>query len=63
MNSRFKSIGFSLPTHIVLLGEDLECDEDLSYRIKCREYDIPYLGFFHGIYSCEDPFEYEKRTI
>ncbi|MFC0391311.1 phosphotransferase enzyme family protein [Paenibacillus mendelii] len=44
-------------------GEDPECDEELSYRIKCLEDDIPYRGFFHKIYSCEKPFEYEKRNI
>ncbi|MBP3963044.1 phosphotransferase [Paenibacillus sp. DLE-14] len=44
-------------------GEEPECDEELSYRIKCLEDDIPYMGFFHAIYSCEEPFEYEKRTL
>jgi Ser/Thr protein kinase RdoA (MazF antagonist) len=44
-------------------GEEPECDEWLSYRIKCLEEDIPYVGFFHEIYSCEEPFEYEKRNI
>ncbi|MHA6531646.1 phosphotransferase enzyme family protein [Paenibacillus sp. BAC0078] len=44
-------------------GEELECDEELSYRIKCLEDDIPYMGFFHDIYSCEEPFEYEKRDL
>ncbi|MCM3272766.1 phosphotransferase enzyme family protein [Paenibacillus elgii] len=44
-------------------GEEPECDEELSYRIKCLEDDIPYMGFFHEIYSCEEPFEYEKRNI
>lgn len=43
--------------------EEPECDEDLSYRIKCMEDDIPYMGFFHEIYSCEKPFEYEERDI
>jgi len=43
--------------------DEPECDEDLSYRIKCLEEDIPYIGFFHKIYSCEEPFEYEKRNI
>ncbi|WP_211296391.1 phosphotransferase enzyme family protein [Paenibacillus donghaensis] len=42
-------------------GEEPECDEELSYRIKCLEDDIPYMGFFHEIYSCEEPFEYEER--
>lgn len=41
-------------------GEEPECDEELSYRIKCMEDDIPYFGFFHEIYSCEEPFQYEK---
>lgn len=44
-------------------GEEPECDEALSYLIKCMEDDIPYLGFFHEIYSCEEPFEYEERNI
>ena len=44
-------------------GEPPECDEELSYLIKCLEDDIPYKGFFHEIYSCEEPFEYEERDI
>ncbi|MCL6602992.1 MAG: phosphotransferase [Paenibacillus sp.] len=44
-------------------GEEPECDEELSYLIKCLEDDIPYKGFFHDIYSCEEPFEYEERNI
>lgn len=44
-------------------GAELECDEELSYLIKCMEDDIPYKGFFHDIYSCEEPFEYEERKI
>ncbi|WP_445744972.1 phosphotransferase enzyme family protein [Paenibacillus sp. FSL L8-0470] len=44
-------------------GEEPECDEELSYRIKCMEDDIPYFGFFHEIYSCEEPFQYEERDI
>ncbi|MDM5248423.1 phosphotransferase [Lysinibacillus sp. G4S2] len=44
-------------------GEELECDEELSYLIKCLEDDIPYKGFFHEIYSCEEPFEYEKQNV
>ena len=44
-------------------GEELECDETLSYLIKCMEDDIPYLGFFHEIYSHKEPFEYEERKI
>ncbi|MNW16482.1 hypothetical protein D3C71_2153400 [compost metagenome] len=40
-------------------GEEPECDEELLYKIKCIEGDIPYMGFFHDIYSCEAPFEYE----
>ncbi|RJE84733.1 aminoglycoside phosphotransferase [Paenibacillus sp. 1011MAR3C5] len=43
--------------------EDPECDEELSYRIKCLEDDIPYRGFFDEMYSCENPFEYVKRDI
>jgi Ser/Thr protein kinase RdoA (MazF antagonist) len=44
-------------------GMEPECDEELSYLIKCIEDDIPYKGFFHWIYSIEEPFEYEKREI
>lgn len=44
-------------------GEEPECDEELSYLIKCMEDDIPYKGFFHEIYSCEQPFEYEELNI
>ncbi|WP_242655202.1 phosphotransferase enzyme family protein [Clostridium cellulovorans] len=44
-------------------GEELEYDEELSYLIKCMEDDIPYKGFFHEVYSCEEPFEYEERDI
>ena len=44
-------------------GEEPEYDEELSYLIKCMEEDIPYMGFFHEIYSCEEPFEYEERDI
>ncbi|GKU78961.1 phosphotransferase enzyme family protein [Paenibacillus sp. L3-i20] len=43
--------------------EELKCEEQLSYVIKCLEDDIPYMGFFHDIYSCEEPFEYEERKI
>lgn len=44
-------------------GDEPECDEELSYLIKCLEDDIPYKGLFHEIYSCEEPFEYETRNI
>lgn len=44
-------------------GEKLKCDEDLSYLIKCIEDDIPYMGFFHEIYSTDEPFEYEVREF
>lgn len=33
-------------------GEQPECDEQLSYLIKCMEDEIPYEGFFHEIDSC-----------
>lgn len=36
-------------------SEEPECDEELSYQIKCIEDDIPYMGFFHEIYLCEEP--------
>ncbi|WP_340003315.1 phosphotransferase [Paenibacillus sp. FSL K6-0276] len=44
-------------------GEEPECDEELSYCIKCLEDDIPFVGFFHEIYSLEEPFQYEERDI
>lgn len=44
-------------------GDEMECDEELSYLIKCLEDDIPYQGFFHDIYSCKSPFTYEERSI
>lgn len=44
-------------------GEEPECDRELSYLIKCLEDDIPYKGFFHEIYACEEPFEYKERNI
>ncbi|GCE12390.1 hypothetical protein KTT_22490 [Tengunoibacter tsumagoiensis] len=44
-------------------GEKPKCDEELSYLVKCLEDDIPYKGFFHEIYSCEEPFEYKERKI
>ncbi|MHA6481701.1 phosphotransferase enzyme family protein [Paenibacillus sp. strain BS8-2] len=37
-------------------GEEPLCDEELSYLIKCLVDDIPYKGFFHGMYTCEEPF-------
>lgn len=43
--------------------EKPECDEQLSYLIKCMEDEIPYKGFFHEVYSCVEPFEYEAREI
>ena len=44
-------------------GEEPACDERLSYLIKCLEDDIPYEGFFHEMYSCEEPFECAERNI
>lgn len=43
--------------------EESECNEELSYLIKCLEEDILYMGFFHEIYSSDEPFEYEERNI
>jgi Ser/Thr protein kinase RdoA (MazF antagonist) len=43
--------------------EEPQCDEALSYSIKCIEEDISYVGFFNEIYSCEEPFEYAKRDL
>ena len=44
-------------------GEKPECDEELSYLIKCVEDDIPYVGFFHDIYAPDKPFECDIRTL
>ena len=45
------------------LGETPECDEELSYQIRCVEEDIPYAGFFHDIYSHKAPFQLAPRKI
>ena len=44
-------------------NKENEYDFELSYLIKCIEDGIPYMGFFHDIYSCEKPFEYEDERI
>lgn len=44
-------------------GEEPECDEVLSYLIRCLEDDIPYKGFFHDIYTSDESFECEARNI
>lgn len=44
-------------------GEAPECDEELSYIIKCIEEDIPFHGIFHDIFNCEEPFETAARII
>lgn len=46
-----------------VLGEAPECDEELTYRIRCIEEDIPYEGFFHEIYSHKTPFQLAPREI
>jgi len=60
----------SLMEEIIAAFEDMwnsggvvECDEELSYLIKCLEDDISYKGFYHEIFSCDKPFEYELRDI
>lgn len=60
MNSEFGDGRFTFEV-MQNTGEEPECDEELSYLIKCMEYDIPYKVFFHGIYSNEESFEYEER--
>jgi hypothetical protein len=45
--------------NMLINGEEPECDEEMSYLIKCLVDDIPYKGFFHAIYSCEEPFTYD----
>jgi len=49
--------------HIRRNKEEPEYDFGLSYLIKCIEDDIPYMGFFDEIYSCDTPFEYEDKRI
>ncbi|AKB81400.1 hypothetical protein MSBR3_0822 [Methanosarcina barkeri 3] len=44
-------------------GDEPECDEELSYLVKCMEDGIPHKGFYSEIYSCETPFELEKQNI
>lgn len=44
-------------------GEEPDYDFELSFLIKCIEDDIPYLGFYHEIYSCEKPFVYVEQKI
>lgn len=41
-------------------GEDMDCDEEQIYRIKCMLNDILFLGFFDTVYSCQNPFELES---
>lgn len=39
------------------IGKPLdETDEELAYRIKCLEEEIPFMGFFAPIYSPDAPF-------
>lgn len=35
---------------------DEELKAELRYRITCIEKDIPYMGFFDSVFSCEKPF-------
>jgi hypothetical protein len=49
--------------HIRSNGEEPDYDFELSYLIKCIEDDIPYMGFFDDIYSCDNPFGYEDERI
>lgn len=39
-----------------------ECDEELSYLVKCLEDDILFKWFFHEIYSSESPLAYETQV-
>lgn len=49
---------------LFLRGETVsECEEEVSYLIRCLEEDIPYRGFFHDIYDPEEPFECEPRKL
>lgn len=38
-------------------SDDEEYDGALAYQMKCIEEDIPFLGFFDGIYTPTHPFE------
>ncbi|SMF85249.1 hypothetical protein SAMN05661091_2940 [Paenibacillus uliginis N3/975] len=44
-------------------GEEPECDEELSYRIKCMEDDIPYLGFFHRFIRVKNPLSMRNEIF
>ncbi|WP_233530925.1 phosphotransferase [Paenibacillus alkalitolerans] len=44
-------------------GEEPKCDEWLSYCIKCLEDDIPYMGFFHEIYSVKNPLSMRNEIF
>ncbi len=44
-------------------GEEPVCDDEMAYRIRCLEENIPYSGFFHGIFAAEAPFTAEERAL
>ena len=45
------------------MKNDPMCDEAFMYLVKCLEDDIPYMGFFSDIYSCDAPFELEEGNV
>ncbi len=44
-------------------GEDLVCDDEMAYRIRCLEENVPYNGFFHDMYHADAPFTAEEREL
>lgn len=37
-------------------------DKELLYQMKCLIDNIPFQGFYHEMYSCEAPFEYDGEA-
>ena len=44
-------------------GEEPVCDDEMAYRIRCLEDNVPYNGFFHEMYSVDAPFTAEEREL
>ena len=44
-------------------GEEPVCDDELAYRIRCLEDNVPYSGFFDDMYDADAPFTAEERVL
>jgi len=42
---------------------DEELQSELRYKIHCIDNDIPYMGFFDGVYNPEKPFTVDKKGV